>query len=69
MSGTSRADQKLGSAADPAEIERLRQQLKEETNKRDSLRPGTRRTGGAGKTGGTPAKQKCQPGDPLCSDL
>jgi len=59
--------ERLSSAADPAEIERLKRELKDETSKRDGLRGGGRRT--PGKSTKTPTKTTCQPGDPLCSDL
>ncbi|MEZ4440264.1 MAG: hypothetical protein R3B72_14300 [Polyangiaceae bacterium] len=62
----------LSNAADPAEIEKLRRQLEEETAKRDQLKGGAvRRPGGpAAGTKSTPAPQpKCAPGDPLCSDI
>jgi colicin import membrane protein len=61
--------EKIRSAADPAEVERLKKQLDAAQTDATKLRPGGYRpTGKPGDPTSSP-KKTCQPGDPLCSDI
>jgi len=59
----------LASAKDEATRAKLQKELEEERLKQESLKTGGARVGGPGPVKTGPAKSKCTPGDPLCSDL